>query len=143
MIVEKTPWNPSIKAIRKVKDPLPAPTECRYCNGNVAIVSHEDVYGRSYGNWPWLYICTTCRAYVGMHPFTDIPLGTLANKETRAARNSCKQYFEQIWRSGRLTRTEAYHWLAKQLEISPSQCHFGWFDTDMCERAANICRRFK
>ncbi|MBE8596809.1 zinc-finger-containing protein [Xenorhabdus sp. BG5] len=141
--MEKTPWNPSIRAIRKVKDSLPAPTECRYCNGTVTIVSHEDVYGQSYGNWPWLYICTTCRAYVGMHPFTDIPLGTLANKEVRAARNSCKRYFEQIWRSGRLTRTEAYHWLAKQLEISPSQCHFGWFDTDMCERAANICRRFR
>ncbi|WP_319931557.1 zinc-finger-containing protein [Xenorhabdus santafensis] len=141
--MEKTPWNPSIRAIKKVKDPLPAPTKCHYCAGSIAIVSHKAVYGQDFGNWPWLYICTTCRAYVGMHPFTDIPLGTLANEETRAARKSCKPHFERIWKSGKLTRTDAYKWLAEKLGIDPGECHFGWFDVDMCEQAKNVCMRFK
>ncbi|MDE9537292.1 DUF3268 family zinc-finger domain-containing protein, partial [Xenorhabdus bovienii] len=34
-------------------------------------------------------------------------------------------------------------WLAWQLGISSNKCHFGWFDTKMCQRATNICRGFK
>ncbi|PHM37141.1 zinc-finger-containing protein [Xenorhabdus innexi] len=138
-----TPWNPSTRAIKKVKDPLPTPTQCHYCDGNIAIVSHKAVYGKDYGNWPWLYICTACKAYVGMHPFTDIPLGTLADKETRAARNRCKPHFERIWKSGKLTRTDAYKWLAEKLGINPGECHFGWFDAEMCHKAESICREFR
>ncbi|MCP9270307.1 DUF3268 family zinc-finger domain-containing protein [Xenorhabdus sp. XENO-1] len=43
-------------------------------------------------------------------------------------------------RQRNLERTEAYRWLANQLEISFNECHFGWFDTDMCQRATDICR---
>ncbi len=41
-------------------------------------------------DWPWVYICEGCGSYVGMHPFTDIPLGTLADAATREARKECK-----------------------------------------------------
>ncbi|MBE8597867.1 zinc-finger-containing protein [Xenorhabdus sp. BG5] len=64
-------------------------------------------------------------------------------KPTRRARALAHRYFDDVVRSRNLERTEAYHWLANQLEISFNECHFGWFDTDMCERAANICRRFR
>ncbi|TDB41635.1 zinc-finger-containing protein [Photorhabdus luminescens] len=138
-----TPLNPSRKAIQRVKDPLPIPTECRYCYADVTIIHHEKIFGKAYSKWPWLYICTSCGAYVGMHPYTDIPLGTLADKATRNARLSSKRYFEQIWQSGKLTRTEAYRWLAGKLRINTHQCHFAWFDADMCERAKNICMEFK
>ncbi|MCT8350073.1 DUF3268 family zinc-finger domain-containing protein [Photorhabdus temperata] len=137
--MEKTPWNPSIKAIQRVKDPLPMPVNCHYCNGDVIIASHKEVFGKNYSKWPWLYICTECRAYVGMHPYTDIPLGYLADKATRNARLSSKRYFEEIWQSGKLTRTDAYRWLARKLGINKCECHFGWFDIDTCHRAKEIC----
>ncbi|WP_244182573.1 zinc-finger-containing protein, partial [Xenorhabdus beddingii] len=59
------------------------------------------------------------------------------------ARRDGKQEFEEMRHKRNLERTDAYQWLAWRLGISFSRCHFGWFEADMCERAANICRRFK
>jgi hypothetical protein len=138
---EKTPWNPSRKAIARVPEPhLPAPSECPYCEHHVSIKHHDDIYGRSYGDWSWMYVCDMCGARVGMHPFTAIPLGTLADQKLREARKTCKLPFEQLWRGGQMTRAEAYSWLADQLGISVEQCHFGLFDIETCERAREACK---
>lgn len=140
----KTPWNPSRTATARVikTGPLPAPIECPICGSNVEIVSNDVIYGRKYGEWPWAYRCSevACDSYVGMHPFTAIPLGTLANKATRAARKKAKAVFAVMWESKRMTRKEAYAWLAKRLEIeNVNHCHIGWFDAVMCERVFDIC----
>jgi hypothetical protein len=131
----KTPWNPSVRATARVLNPLPAPTECPHCGGPVEVMHHDRLYGREYGNWPWAYACTKygCGAYVGMHPFTNIPLGTLATKAIRDARNRCKLPFLKL--TEKMRRTEAYQALADKLGIPFEQCHFGWFDVEMCERA--------
>jgi hypothetical protein len=76
-----------------------------------------------------------------MHPFTNIPLGTLADGPTRQARKRCKEPFESLHRSGRMTRSEAYSKLAKKLGIPVEQCHFGWFDAAQCKRAAEAARQ--
>lgn len=132
---EFTPWNPSRKDIKRVLNPLPIPSACPYCQGEVQIQHHKDIYGRVYNDWPWVYSCPDCQATVGMHPFTNIPLGTIANRQLRGARTRCKPPFEKLWRGGPLTRTEAYQALAKHLGIPFDQCHFGWFDRETCERA--------
>ncbi|WP_349010536.1 zinc-finger-containing protein [Photorhabdus bodei] len=140
--MQKTPWNPSKRAILKVKNPLPPPTICNYCGSSVKISHHKEIYnGKSFGNWPWAYLCNCCGAYVGMHPFTNIPLGTLADAETRNARKQCKPYFERLWKfNGAIfSRNDAYNWLANKLGIKTSECHFGWFDIDTCHRAKEIC----
>ncbi|MDC9607411.1 zinc-finger-containing protein, partial [Xenorhabdus griffiniae] len=96
------------------------------------IEHHLNVFKRIHDNrWPWLYHCWTCGARVSMHQGTDIPMGSLADKPTRIARLSAHQHFDYVREKWNWARTEAYHWLAKQLDISPSKCHFGWFDTDM------------
>lgn len=44
----------SRRALKRVKNPLPAPTECRYCGGCVELVSNSEIYnGREYGEWPY------------------------------------------------------------------------------------------
>ncbi|MBD2816832.1 hypothetical protein ID850_19385, partial [Xenorhabdus sp. Flor] len=136
------PWNPNPKAIQRVNDQLPIPTQCHYCRGLVTIAHHEEVFGHIQNNnkWPWLYLCTSCGARVGMHPYTDIPLGYLADKPTRIARRDSKEKFERMRAFRNWERTEAYRWLAWQLGISINKCHFGWFDAEMCEKAKNICR---
>ncbi|EDR6629479.1 hypothetical protein XS22_001878 [Salmonella enterica subsp. enterica] len=135
----KTPSNPSRKATKRVSNPLPVPTECIFCSGAVRIGTHEEVYGRDYSEWPYVYICESCRAYVGLHPFTSIPLGTLADQKTREARKTCKLPFEQIWKSGQMTRSQAYQWLAEKMGIPVTECHFGWFDVEQCKSAKEIC----
>ena len=135
VVAEKSPWNPSCRATARVLNPLPAPTMHDACGGAVQIEHHTQVYGRAYSEWPWLYRCRQCDATVGMHPFTAIPLGTLADKTLRKARTNAKTPFERIWQSRLMTRSEVYAALAQHLGISINECHFGWFDARQCVMA--------
>lgn len=142
MTERKTPWNPSRTATKRVREPQPVPTHCRYCNSPVIIAPHTAVYSRNYGEWPWLYLCENCRAYVGMHPFTNIPLGTLATEQLRKFRKNCKEPLNVIWQQGHMTRTEAYAWLASQMKIPKEQCHFGMFEINECQLAYALCTNY-
>lgn len=133
----KSPWHPSVKATARVPDPLPSPTVHEGCGGTVEIVHHSQVYrsGKVYGDWPWIYRCAACAAMVGMHPFTSIPLGTLAGDELRKLRADCKQPFQLLWQHHKQDRTEVYQALADHLAIPLSACHFGLFDEAQCKAA--------
>jgi hypothetical protein len=130
----------SKKAERRVKDHLPIPTVCPHCRGAVAFVNNSAVYGREFGAWPWMYLCQAqpCRAYVGTHPETNLPLGTLATAEIRTARKDAKDQFNRLLQSGSMSRTEAYSWLAAKMNIPTAACHFGWFDVAQCKEAARV-----
>ena len=130
----------SRRALRRVKNPLPAPTECPYCSGLVELVSNSRIYnGREFGEWPYAFHCEPCDAYVGLHPHTDIPLGTLANVELRGARKVHKTYFQKVCETFDLGRTPAYQWLAGAMGIPVGECHFGWFNKQQCEQAGLLC----
>jgi hypothetical protein len=146
---DKNPWNPSKKATARVRSLLPAPTECNCCDDwetgeptkdCIEIVENKEIYGKNYGEWPWAYRCDNCGAYVGMHPFTAVPLGTLADGPMRQARKVCKAPFEALHSSGRMSREDAYSLLAKKLGIPKSECHFAWFNIDQCQKAAAAAR---
>jgi hypothetical protein len=125
----------SVSAAMKVKEPLDVPTTCNICSGIVALVPNSEIYGKSYGSWPWAYRCVKCHAYVGIHNKTLIPLGTLADAPTRNARKKVKPLFNKLWESGKMTRVEAYTCLAIYLGIPLSQCHFGMFTVQQCNDA--------
>ena len=131
----------SRKALKRVKNPLPAPATCRYCGPSTPVFlgHHDEIYGRAYGEWPYLYLCENCEAYVGLHPFTDIPLGTLANAELRQARKTNKAKFIALQRAKSWSRSRAYQWLADHMGIKVEECHWGWFEVEQCERAGEIC----
>lgn len=128
----KSPWHPSVKATARVPDPLAPPTDCNCCGGAVEIRHHIDVYGREYNEWPWLYRCSSCGAMVGMHPFTSIPLGTLAGERLRRLRTDCKQPFNLLWQHRGMSRDKAYQLLAEHMGIALTNCHFGLFDEHQC-----------
>ncbi len=127
-------------SLRRVRNPVPPPTTCRYCAGPVHLVNNAEIYGREYGKWPYAYWCRPCNAYVGLHPGTDIPLGTLANKELRKLRNENKDLFHEVVERFGLSRDEGYENLSRKLGIPHAECHFGWFDEDRCRQAGEICR---
>lgn len=130
----------SKKAERRVKGRLPIPSKCPHCRAQVDLVNNREVYGRPYGDWPWIYLChgPDCRAYVGTHPETSLPLGTLATAPLRAARKAAKAQFNALWQGGQMSRTDAYAWLAGTLGIPVAACHFGWFDEEQCARAQQV-----
>lgn len=72
----------------------------------------------------WFYKCK-CGAYCGCHNGTVAPLGLPCGPETRAARMDAHAAFDRLWRSGEMSRSEAYRWLAGVLGLSLDDCHIG------------------
>ena len=55
-------------------------------------------------------------------------------------RSEAHRVLDVHWEFGGLTRTEAYSWLAKRLEIPEAVCHIGMFGEKECERVIALCR---
>src|SRR5688572_15421813 len=120
-------------------------TVCPFCGSRVVFCTNDVLYGELKGDWPYIYRCVSnrCDSYVGVHPNTDMPLGTLANLETRRYRRLAHVYFDSIWRTGKMRRRAAYEWLAKELGISSGQCHIALFDVEQCKRVVDIVDKYE
>lgn len=110
---------------------------CPYCGADTEYVDSSCVYGSSYG---MIYICKPCDAYVGVHKGTDESLGRLANAELRKWKKATHSIFDVLWKERRMTRNQAYEWLADKLKIKREDCHIGMFDEDMCKRAIEFTK---
>jgi hypothetical protein len=107
-------------------DAMPPPEHCDVCcSVNIALTDN-------------CYFCFDCRASVGCHPGTTIPLGRMGNRLTRTLRSRAHAEFDKLWFDGLLTRSKAYDWLAKQLEIEPNQCHMSWLTDDQLRDVATL-----
>ena len=115
----------------------PVPEVCPHCGDAVVLAENALVYGKPYGHWPYVYLCLNgrCGAYVGLHPGTTVPLGTLATAPMRKARKAVKDAFNPLWRGGGMRRGQAYARLADAMGIPLEECHIGWFDEALCEQA--------
>ncbi len=113
--------------------------KCPYCGSDVVKRDSSLIYGRSYGV---AWVCSRfpeCDAYVGCHKGSDRPLGRLANKTLRRRKNEAHAAFDPLWKSGQMSRNEAYHWLAGRLGIPKEECHIGMFDERRCELVVQVC----
>lgn len=112
----------------------PIPEKCNYCGSPVIFISVPN-WGKKSGAY---YRCTKCDACVGVHKGTRIPLGRLADKETRQLRQECHRYFDMVWKgkpSPNSRRTIAYEHLAKILKMDADKCHFGNMSIGQLEKA--------
>lgn len=113
---------------------------CSYCDQPSELVGGLDIYPhRPDLAHKWFYRCLPCSAYVGCHPGTKKPLGRLANEQLRRAKNRAHAAFDPLWKNGPMKRGDAYHWLAKRLEIPVKACHIGMFDEETCLRVVEVC----
>lgn len=123
------------------------PVFCQYCGKEAVLTGGDRVYGgnEKYNNIS-VWWCSDCDAWVGCHPpnhrygRTGIePLGTLANKELRNARQHVHRVFDPLWKKGMFKgkggRRLAYAALARRLGISVDECHVAMFDIEMCRKA--------
>lgn len=112
---------------------------CGYCNNPAALVGGDTIYPhRQDLKSKLFYLCKPCDAYVGCHPGTSTPLGTLADLELRRARSIAHNAFDPIWRSRLMSRTKAYKWLAHALNIDHGVCHIGMFDAATCKKVVAL-----
>ena len=63
-----------------------------------------------------------------------MPVGTPANRELRALRNEAHRYFDQLYRSGMMSKQDAYLWLADFLQAPLSQAHIGYLGEYYCRQ---------
>lgn len=120
--------------------------KCPYCGGKANLVPASTVYkSKKFRKGKLkLWVCENypeCDSYVGCHPGTEIPLGRLANEKLRNLKMEAHKQFDPIWKSGLMSRKDAYKWLASMLDIDESECHIGMFNPDMCNKVIQICRR--
>ncbi len=114
---------------------------CPFCGGAVLFVDSAEIYhGRSYGmayrceNWPG------CNAYVGTHPGTAKPLGTLADGETRKWRQRVHAKLDRLWKDGPMKRSEVYAALAKYFNLP--EVHIGESDIRRCIQIIQFAKMY-
>ena len=68
-----------------------------------------------------MYVCDRypiCNSYVAAHRSTLLPMGSLADAELRHKRIQAHRAFDRLWRSGLMSKKEAYQWI--QTEKHPA-----------------------
>lgn len=63
----------------------------------------------------YFWQCDTCKNYVGCHPKTDKPLGTIPTPDIRNLRGYLHRRIDPLWKDGKITRTKLYAKISKQL----------------------------
>lgn len=119
----------------------PQPEICHFCGGSVIFTTNDKIYGKQYGNG-MCYLCTNCRAYVGVHTGTKTALGILANDEMKYWKIKCHDLFDTFWKNRKNQRNYLYKRLANQMKIARSHCHFGHFNLDELKKAYSIISRW-
>ena len=107
---------------------------CPYCGSRTILRSADGIYNENRRD-TMLYVCKNyprCVAYVRVQTGTNIPLGTVANRELRALRAEAHRKFDPLYKEGYMTRTDAYVWLAGILAAPLSHAHIGYLGAYSC-----------
>lgn len=113
------------------------PTICDYCGGKVIRCPSQVLYGkRGVGE---IYLCTNCNAAVGVDK-DGRPKGRLANATLRTTRIAAHAEFDRLWKSGEMTRSEAYAWMAQQMHLPLHAAHIGNFNMEQCATLMELCQ---
>lgn len=108
--------------------------ECGECTSPMQL--RESKYGPFYGctNWP------QCEGTHGAHP-DGAPLGIPADKETKQWRMKTHDLFDQLWKKGQYSRSEAYELLQRLTGLPEEDCHIARFDIETCQRVIQKLKR--
>lgn len=118
---------------------LSKPIQCdNCCSFNIELTTNDKIYKVKRGNWPFIYYCNDCGCAVGCHKNSFIPLGKMADRQTRRLRRKAHIEFDKLWKNGLLSRSKAYNWLALQLNIDYSECHISWFSKDQLKDVVTL-----
>lgn len=117
--------------------------KCSYCGEQAVLVTGKEIYP----NMPHLFSkriwsCRPCEAYVGTHQNSDaVPLGTLAKAPLRRLRNETHATFDPLWKSGEMSRREAYEWLSEKMNKPFDDTHVAMFTEEECRQAISFARQ--
>jgi len=111
---------------------------CPQCGAFARLADRNEV-NRGYAGK--VYLCQNhpkCDSYVGCHPGTTKPLGSMAGRTLRRLRARAHESFDWHWNRGLMSRSDAYKKLATSLEIPVDKAHIGMLDEAQCEAVISI-----
>lgn len=80
------------------------------CVSGLEVYPHRpDLYHK------YFYKCTKCGNYVGCHPNSKRPLGSIPNKEIKDKRKYIHSILDPLWKDKMISRSELYSQLSKKL----------------------------
>lgn len=67
---------------------------------------------------------------------------TPADYDTRQARHECHTLFDPLWKTGRMSRNEAYKWLNRVVgeALNVPEVHFGRMNLEQCRAALAVLK---
>ena len=119
-----------------------AMVRCPYCGSAATLHPASFVFGKSARPGSLLYVCNrypACDSYVGAHQKTKLPMGSLADGDLRHKRIDAHKAFDWIWKSGLMTKAQAYKWMQAKLGIRSEHAHIAKFGYYMCDQLISIC----
>lgn len=130
---------------RRYPDWRDPPSRCDCCGDDlVTLASNSAIYGREYGDWPYVYLCMVCGAFVGCHPHSIYPLGTMTDNVTRSMRRALHAMVDPLWKSGARSRGEVYGLLARLMNFPRGRrFHVGELSREECLQANEAFRAWE
>jgi ssDNA-binding Zn-finger/Zn-ribbon topoisomerase 1 len=119
---------------------------CPNCGAKATLRPTSVVYGEADKTDGFLYVCDRypkCDSYVGAHRKTLEPMGTLADGNLRHKRILAHKSFDRLWKSGLMTKWQAYKWMQAKFGLSSEQAHIAKFSDFMCDQLIAMCDRIK
>ena len=117
---------------------------CPYCGYESELVKGDKIYPhRPDLHSKNFYLCGADDAYVGCHGSTTKPLGRLANAHLRKMKSAAHRSFDPLWKSGKISRSEAYKILANRLNVNDADCHIGMFSPFQCQQVIILSAQLK
>ena len=127
---------------RRYPDWRDPPSHCDCCGEpTVTLTSNSAIYGRKYGDWPYVYLCMLCGASRGTHPHSVYPLGLMADKETRSLRTALHAIIDPAWKEGQISRGELYRVMAEGMGLQ--RFHVGDLTKAQCHQANAVFRAWE
>lgn len=124
-----------------IENALPIPELCdACCSTNISLEINQKRLLK--GQVRSIYVCHDCRATVGCHPNTEIPLGRMCDGVTAKLRILAHAEFDRLWCSGLMPRKKAYAWLSRMLGIEFEQCHLSQLSKDQLKDVITLSADF-
>jgi hypothetical protein len=126
-------------------DTIRANLKCPECSFPMTLMENRDARYPKTGTPRLYYRCGAyprCNITHGAHP-DGSPLGFPGDRQTREARYAFHEVFDQVWKSGPWSRSEAYRILQLLMDMPEEEAHVGNFSGDQCYVATQRVQEFK
>jgi hypothetical protein len=119
-----------------------------HCGSDAVYHKSDAIIYRTQYSSRGVWVCSQyprCDSYVGCHP-NKSPLGVLKDKKGRELAKACHKIFDRYWNAclglgiNVIGRNDAYRYLALQLEMPVSKCHFGMMNNQELEKALQFLK---